>query len=254
MSGFLYFIPRTPSIDDFRQLGLGYAFDQAPAMTMISGEQGPGGQSGTVYHRCEGPTLPQPLEWRAAAGGYWVGWHAGYAPGPTDLRRGNIEISRGGFVRLRDEHDWLIPLVCVCTVRDSSRRSGLPQIPLRSNDGAAIEWQVDPRYRALVEQAARFSNVFNDDEAEPYNPDATLEFCAALLGVYYRIGFEEILALQLLDHPRCELVITTAIDAYERLLGVLSDDTVAELEAAGMNWAGVRELIQRVNETGPGET
>jgi len=253
MSTFIYFLPRTATLDDWRGLGLAHAFDEPPAFALVGPERGPQGLSGTVFHRCPGPELPSPLVWSQAPGrNFWVGYHAHSRPGPDVLRR-PVDLGAGEAVqvKLRDGNWWSVPRVLVCTQRDPLRRDGLPRILAAGDDGQTEE-RDDTAYDGLRELAGAFLHSFQNADVPVLGHEETLMFCSLLLGVCYRVGPAEVLALELLDRASAELLAVEAIDGVERLLAVAEPGLVARAEAENWNWAHVQQM-QRLEEGNQGE-
>lgn len=239
MAGFYYFVAEVGGGRLWRELGLDYAFDGPPAQIEVGPDVGPDGRSGMVFTRQSATRLPQPIVWeKSRCGRFWVGWHEPDPPGPEDLLKG-ISLTAAFNVRLRDEHDWLIPLVLPCRQRNLTRECGLPQIYRLAKEGdqqgqRGIAEEVTPEYVPLIEEAEQFWAVFKDESCPAIETERVLTFCVHLLQVSYRIGVDEVLALGLLDKQTAEGMVLAAIDAMERIKAEMPAELASVAEDAGL--------------------
>ncbi len=178
-----WFLPTRATLTHWRELPQArYALPRDPALTEVGRAIGPDGLSGTVFHDGAAPALPE-LTWRKSRrAALWIGWATAMRPGPADLQRGGV----AGFpVQLADGAQWIIPLV----------PGGLPRVP--TPDGPVA----DPRYADLIETADRVRKMFAGDDSA--GAGLTARYAYDLLGVAYRLGPDEIEALDLFgDDPR----------------------------------------------------
>ena len=231
MAGFFYFLEGAASLQHYGNAGLGDRFELTPIRTPVGSKVGPDGRSGIVFHRYGGDTLPTPLgPWhKARRGNYWIGWHRPSQPGPADLRRDKI--IDGWEIELRDGKRWLIPLVLPCTELDPERRSGLQRSYRLAGESIAAD--VAPEYRPLVERAERMLACATTGEGLP---DATeqVEYIAAVLSVCYRIGADEIAALELGGPIEGTRIMQLTIDMNERVRAALTPEERDAIDAQGL--------------------
>lgn len=212
MSGLYYFFPRIGGLGMFQAAGLSDRFASPPQFCEIGADVGPEGLCGMVFHRTGMATLPRPIEWHATDGEYWIGWHPARRPRPQDFERGGD--CRAKPVKLRDGREWQVPLVLECTDIDPTRRCGLPLEP-RVIDGvttwAPLAEHDELRFDAfrLVERLME-NGTFTIENALPY--------VARVLGVRYRIGEPELVALRLIDEETAREVMLASVDWEHRVL------------------------------------
>ena len=217
---FFYFFPRCGGLGLIDEAGLVNRFARPPVTTEVVAESnGPQGLPGCVFHVGTTSYVPPGLTWAKAkykpACEWWLGWDAGRIPGPNELARG-LSLTWEGGVTLADGKTWRVPLLLPCRMRDARRECGLPQIYGFSRREDGDPRLTDPVYEPLLQRAALFLEAF-EGRAESPPPPETFEFCAALLGVGYRIGPEELLRLRLMTVEQGERIINIAIDAAERV-------------------------------------
>jgi len=226
-----YFVSRAATIDDLIRLRIAHAFDGPPTVREVDSSIGPEGRSGTVFYGAPVHDLPRPIEWRATRNPeLWVGWHAAARPGPHELRRPGMGNAGASLVRLGDGQQWMIPRVLACTKR-GPRTDTLPEVYCVNDDGQAGT-RTDQRYDTMVVVAQRLLTAWETGDWAATPGADNIDFCGALLGVCYRIGPEELLALELLTPENVELIILEAIDALERLKANAPDELRALVERA----------------------
>lgn len=210
-----YFIPspRDRGATALDELGL---LDRFPAgqlrQTPYNGDVGGEKRSGTLWHRKDLPKDASRLEWHQSVdGAWWLGIDRDNPPTPEWLARPRM--IAGMPVRLRDGNMWLIPRVWPSRLHDESRACGLPLEPMKGQDGA-VRYSVQREYAALVQQAQEWLELVQSDAGTTRD---MFGFCAALLGVGYRVGPTEVLALRLLDSDSSMELIAVAIDLLEHL-------------------------------------
>ena len=220
MSGFLYFIAGNAAGRQFSALGLdGRLGSDGMEQLRVNADDSPTGMPGVVFTSPSPAGLPKPIDWHSTPDGkYWIGWHKHSRPGPDDLRN---DVEAAGFnVELCDGNRWRVPLVVPFRDIDRERESGLPQVyalageSTASRNGREYAETVKSEYMPLVEEAEKFLAALHDDSDAP-RPDM-VGYCARLLGVCYRIGLREMLALGLLDKECAEMMVFGSIDCGER--------------------------------------
>ena len=131
-----------------------------------------------------------------AADGYWIGWEKERPPSPQELAR--TKTLAGDEVTLTDGQQWTIPVLhgAFLTLPTRWRRSG-----------AEVTEEVDPQYAELCAKAVEWMDYCKamdkpDSEAETsaarWGIVECFDYCAAVLGVNYRLGVDEVSALGLI--------------------------------------------------------
>lgn len=217
MSGFLYFLPGTMSPRRFDELGLTARVRPARSVVTVGPELGPDGLTGLIMHDEETSRLPQPLEW-FDQGDYWLGFHRGYPPAPERLDR--EEMLGSHAVLLLDENEWRVPMVWPCRDRDPDRMQELPNVyqGIRleaQEEPTGIREEVQPAYRYVIDAARKIAPYVLEDDAPELPSREAVPFCAVLLGVNYRIGLPEVLALGLLGARQVLNMLRIAFDIDE---------------------------------------
>jgi len=237
MAGLFYFIEGHCGIEQWRALGLESRLAGGPTICECTAEIGPAGKVGTIFHKYAGNGLPRPLDWTPAAGGaYYVGLHRHGRPGPAELFNGT-RITAGARVKLRDGDWWLVPCVRACRERDPQRGDGLPRMY-----GADGTERVPDEYHELVERAERVRAALLDENG-PGVPEAeALALVGGVLGVCYRVGTAELLALGLLDKANVELIAAEAVDLIEWFKAALPPAAAQRADDLGLSWAAVQQL------------
>jgi len=239
MSGFYYFVAEVGGGRLWRELGLDYAFEGPPAQIEVGPDVGPDGRSGMVFTRQSATKLPRPIVWeKSRSGKFWIGWHEANPPGPEDLRNG-VSLTAAFTVRLRDERDWLIPLVLPCRQRNPTRECGLPQVYRLSGEAdkegrRGVAEEVTPEYVPLIDEAKQFWTVFKHESQPAIETERVLTFCVHLLQVSYRIGLDEVLALELLDKQIAQAMVLAVIDATERIKSEMPAELASVAEKSGL--------------------
>ncbi len=240
MSGFYYFFPRSCGIQAIDEAGLSYAFPRPPTMTEVGPAAGAAGLAGTVFHAGETPTLPA-LTWRDSEKGWWVGWSPAARPTERHLRK-DVTPSTSGWVRLADGAEWEIPLIVPCNALDPRRTSGLPLV-FTAAAGVELDqrkaWpdfmsqqrvlRVAAPYQALYAWAERLREIGMTRPKE-WPHDQTVSFCAALLGVVYRVTEEEVIALELLTPAAAKIMLHIAFDVVESARAEMSGENRAAFD------------------------
>lgn len=216
----VYYIPETGGHDLLQQRGLAGRFVRRPAVHVMP--RGPDGGGGTAFAT---DAVPPDLQWHVAPdAGWWVG-----IPTPRPTPAAHLrprQTATGLQITLGDGQDWVIPLLVPCTARDPQRAMTLPQAPRRA--GPALVWRPRSEYDALVRTAHDFLAAFLDPAAPPVPQPQVLAYCVAVLGIFYRLGEPEILALDLLTPDTAQELVLATIDAAERALSMLDASAVRE--------------------------
>lgn len=239
-----YFTPRTANIDDVQVLNIAHAFDRAPTIMEVDGTVGPDGRPGTVFHCSPNNALPIPVHWVGTRrDDLWVGWHRTSRPGPHALRRPGASPLAATRIQLADGHWWLIPRVTACTQRDAGRQDTLGRVYV--NEDGRTGMRLNPIYESVRRQAEIASEAWRGPGLQTLSADEIVDLCGAVLSVCYRIGPEEVLALELLTPRLAELVIGEAVDALEWMkanAGPGMEEAVAELDRSNATFAVVQAL------------
>lgn len=212
MSGFVYYLPGLTAVNrvDLERVGL---WDRLPRFAFRAPVSGPDGGNGAMVATCSAACRYQESEqeWRDA-GGYWVGWTPGTAPGPADLERG--QLVGGHWVRLSDGRDWLVPVA-----RAFPAGTALPERLILGPTGEVVTERL-PEYAALYAGAERAWGLFvaqaspedAEDDGEPWTLIEQMDLAATALGVNYRVTRLEVAALGLLTTRNVGEVCAALID------------------------------------------
>ena len=138
---------------------------------------------------------------------YWLGLELNDArPAPEDLVR---EVGFGGYeIELNDQHAWRIPMLRRWSANKCEHVSALPK-SLRPINGRIRE-AVNPQYEHLDVMAAKIWEAFVHEEQVTF--DDIFFRASALLGVNYRIGFEEAAMLGLFNSANALRTLMLGID------------------------------------------
>lgn len=198
----------------------------------------PGGVAGYLFRHPDA-LLPALLDWHRFGDGQYVGWTPGQPPGPDDLDRG---LSMSALeIELRDAPPWKFPRVLTETALDADREPGLPDILTV----AGVDDSVERPYSVLVGRAESIRDRLTAG-VETDIPVLTelIEYVASLLGVHYRIGLAEVLALDLLTHTTIDQMILASIDGLESLRSAVFAQT-GQRGRAAIRRAGSRRSVRR---------
>lgn len=209
MSGFYYLFTKLGGVRLLEGARLTDRFENPPTFAEVGPDIGPGGLGGILFY--DGGVIPKGINWHASIlrdgnqPAFYVGWHPLAKPGPADIER---TVTLSGFkVKLRDSNEWLIPLVLPCVALDPVRKPGIPCEPV--NDDGAIMWRPLAKYAGLIHDAQRALDYALDNSLPKIDPT---EFCAALLNCGYRIGLDEMLAMQLIDSDSASKMVLASLD------------------------------------------
>jgi len=234
MRRFLYFLPGVPGANKqmLQDRGLlnrftthGGTLIEHAVTQVLSGPDGGGGcivAAGGYPPVCE----PGKQLWMQGEK-FWAGVET-LAPGPDDLIR---DIVMAGYeIVLGDNNLWRVPLIRRWDVDQGGHVSALPKSVRNvvgadgSNMGALA---INPNYVHLDKIADRVWLNFIENRTVPMGE--ALAICAALLGVGYRLGAEEIGLLGLVDE---ELMV--------KLAGLCLDAPVIEAQVAKRSYEGLQ--------------
>ena len=207
---FVYFFAGGGGHDLLDGFALRTRFDGLPAVSVLGPEgRGPDGRAGVVFHAAR--RLPGDLVWQPEPGEpapYWVGWDPAAVPRPAELQRPLTVV--GNWVVLGDAQKWLVPLLHGAPGRPEH---GLPLEPGVGPDGRVIA-VLNEEYAALRAEVLALQGLL---ASWPDRADETFDFCVRLLGVAYRVGAAEVLALGLFDCDLQAAVIGASLDLFARL-------------------------------------
>lgn len=239
---FLYFVegmdPAAPP-RAWADRGLGYAFADKCAPSVVEIQEGPGGASGALaaVGSPEGLAYePAVQEWQLAEAvgpGVWIGWPKDrkQLPGPRDLMRRSVCVE-GYPVRLGDGNLWDIPVVRRAPNASQVNRTALPLVVKIGADGAArseVRADYEGLWRmSLVLRDSLFGtvdaqgNVTRPDFVDPFD---LLRLGALALAVNYRVGLYEVSALELIDTENAKEIGDAVLDGpnLKRFLDEWSD-------------------------------
>jgi hypothetical protein len=224
VAGFLYYVPSGTSAAteaDLAAIGLGEILVAGTAHCPVTG--GPDGGAGVVLAgESDGKQrvgyYPDRQTWRQAPGqSWWLGYVTDDKPTPADLQRADAV---GGYVvTLEDGNGWTVP------VARSMRGNGtLPAQLDLSSDGKLMRRPL-ARFEALCAGAERVWTYFNcvrdvlsggGDVTESQDLESQTEqlwpVAIDALGVNYRVGVIEVVALGLLTDQNVVQVWQALID------------------------------------------
>jgi hypothetical protein len=193
---------------------------------------GPDGQVGSVFHEY-GESVPAALTWRllagcesSARGNVWLGWDSADPPGPDDLRRNAFQGGRFTPVKLADGNVWSVPVALPL----DGKTHGLPERIVNVDADGLPVFQLAPEVEPIVELARKHLAAFGGEASAPPPSADTFTFCVALLGVAYRLGPDEVLALGLFGHEEVNDTVLAGIDGWLRLKAALEAITAAKAE------------------------
>lgn len=197
MAGFLYFVPDVPAVPAsmLAALGLDRVMDgvrQGPI------DSGPGGRGGVLL--ADGasdspslaylPTIQRWIPVQREGASYWIGFVTDAPPAAGDLSR-ERQIA-GVDVVLCDGSAWLVPVA-----RLLAGGSGLPR-RYGFDDAGNMALTVEGRYRRLWDLALAFFERYVIERISVTHAEL-LTLASEALGVNYRVGMSELVALGLLD-------------------------------------------------------
>lgn len=204
---FLYFISGSSSSnvmesEAFGSGGLQIVFRDCLDELVFAESKGPGGVPGVLVYALP-ITREKPFalrfredqqEW-IDCGTHWLGIQRDCGPSPDGLQRKKILESYQYY--LADGREWYCPKI---------RRLDMPLVPAfwKVNKGT-FRLEVKEQFVDVWEKSADWTN-----RAMPL-PEV-MENCALLLGLNYRVGLNEISAMNMLDNKAAHDVILAAID------------------------------------------
>lgn len=219
MGRFLYFLPGlTGSLDAGRIKqqcpGLRYALS-GPSVPARGCSGGPNGGEGLLAAYGESGGLdyqPATQTWcemagvAALAGGGrpWLGFETASPPGPGDLLR-EVHCTENHPVTLGDGNSWGIPVV-----RRYPNGTALPQVIVLGKRGP--EARIKREYEALYQLAVALAEDLYGEPATLLDSGKLLCMASLALSVNYRLGPDEISALELLDTQNVQEIAKALID------------------------------------------
>ena len=203
----MYYVPghQDPTLEQIREWGLGYAFEQSPECRLVS--RGPLGSdlgAGCIFHdpkRNVGVQFrlnEEEQHWRrietrqGKEPEIWLGWNKEAPPKPSDLER---ESMLPGFtVKLADGNDWTLPVVCRFDWETNDRLSVLPSYFDIDSRGRLVMGEIQERHRWLWEltQPAWDAMLTEAD----FDDQAALAIVGGLYSANYVVNAMEMLALR----------------------------------------------------------
>lgn len=242
MAGFLYFVP-TVSLDlETWPSAVRQRLEGAPGSPEFRRVvEGPGGVAGQVVAvgGVELGYYPERQEWWPAEG-WQLGWYRGELPGPEVLRREDrlhgrrIEVAGGEWylpidsdpVTLGDGCSWYLPILGPDWARHQTVPMTLQPRPAAGGGYEGVALAPLARYRAVCAESEYWHQVVL--EGSRFDRWRFLRFAADCLACNYRVGVEEVAAL--------ELISTSPVLTAEVLLTVTGAKRVlAALEASKKN-------------------
>lgn len=232
MSAFLYYLPGSPTNDDFKA-ARGYALVAGIARTQCS--RGPDGAAGTI---AADPALIDPAQIKfQAAGQIWkkcplragfVGYWKDNPPAEARLRR---EPLLAGHTVTAGGQDWTIPAARQYEEDADGYLISFSPVPRTLTLDAAGKWtpgDVTPRFRELWQLAGAFLDAEDQAVAEA-PPDKKIvsfhfeqldAFAEAAWTANYRVSPIELDLLGVYDHNSRQAVVDAVLDrdTWARLL------------------------------------
>jgi hypothetical protein len=140
----------------------------------------------------------------AGGGRPWLGFETASPPGPGDLLR-EVHCTENHPVTLGDGNSWGIPVV-----RRYPSGTALPQVIVLGKRGP--EARIKREYETLYQLAVALADdLYGDGEAK-LDAGALLVMASLALAVNYRLGPDEISALELLDTQNAQEIAGAIID------------------------------------------
>lgn len=133
-------------------------------------------EKGKITGYEDGPTL------------YWIGREKASPPTPLDVQR--EKLIYGHPVKLADGKEWTIPVVGPYQTRLPRTFAPAP--------GKRLTMVVREQYAAIFTESEKWHALARTPNAE-YDWHDAFSYAVGLLGVNYRVGFWEVLALGLID-------------------------------------------------------
>lgn len=206
---FLYYVPGASEATvkespAFSEGGLQIVFRDCLEALAFAPSKGPDGEPGLLLYAI--PTSrekPFGLRYRPSdqtwidCGTHWIGIQNDSPPQPEGLRRKKVLDSYS--YAMADGREWLCPKI---------RRGGMPLVPAywKINQGN-FRLEVKEEFADIWEQSADWAGTVR---AISYME--AFQICALCLGLNYRLGVNEISALNMLDMATSRDVILAALD------------------------------------------
>ena len=212
---FLYYLPGVPGVSEqsLANLGLRSRFASCEHAGLIEHsvsqvEDGPKGRGCIVARGHPAEYSPERQIWTEGEV-FWVGYEKGMAPGPEDLAR---EVGHAGYpIILADEREWRAPRLWSWDRAQCCHTPNLPRAFAKKNGRMVLI--VRPEFKQYDDLAGWVWDAYLAETTLPL--DRLVENCATLLGMNYRLGVEEILALGLLDESHALNMCLLCIDYPE---------------------------------------
>ncbi len=214
MPGFLYFIPKLDERFNpetcrkpFRDERLHVIFRDA-SITQANPIAGPEGIRGAIFAATNDhyPATMVKFEnakqvWRKCGDTHWLGYWKETPPSPEDLKR--PKTISGERVTIAGQ-EWIIPLT-------GPRGINLPSAFDFGDDG---KWNPveDEEYRDLMKLSEEMMDALGDSEYDAVKQmELSLQFCADLLSVNYRVSNREVGMLRLLKTETVRDILQKAL-------------------------------------------
>lgn len=220
----LYFVENLTALgrDKLGEVGLAHAWDEGDELGVRQVNAGPCGTNGVVLsrqaERCA--YLPDDQDWAEISPAFgrrrWVGWWKSERPTAESLARSTQ--CPGKELRLADGSTWIVPQAL--QVLDGVPTRTVPAKLRRLPDGRWVLGDPLDRYRRLWQIACSIVERSNPHAERPSISVQYDELCE-VLGTNYRLGPDEVGALQILDSDPATFAAIVAIvidqDGFEEL-------------------------------------
>lgn len=238
MAAFLYYVSgdTAPTKESLCELGFPFA-DEAglPGCACV----GPDGQRGHVFALQEPPGFQgerprvgyyvDRQAWKLAYNrSLWVGWETAKPPKPVDLQR--KDIVTGHRVRMLDGNDWLVPV--------ARQLTGTPAVGrVFGLDGAGNNGRtVHAKHAALWDLAKRIWDTMFTEADDHIGDDDCLTAVSLALSINYRLGEQELRALELVSDEELAQCVRAIVD-YPTLEAFLREQDAAQKKTRGLEVA-----------------
>lgn len=208
VKGFLYYIPNGKLVQtkDLEGMGLQHLDGLPIECGEVGNGAGIGNTNGVIFSCADGIRVgyyPDKQVWKKTSAGYWIGYYTEGKPGPADLLRAS-DIPTVD-VLLGDENYW-----------GFTPEAGLPKSLGLGDDGHLAQFPLS-KYDAVYEACAWLSAFYKGEYGEMAPFEEVIPHLVTCLGVNYRIGYFEALALNLFRTDNAQAVAHVA-------LGYIFDD------------------------------
>lgn len=147
-------------------------------------------------------------QWTKVGDSLWIGIDKIFPPTPADLARKTIY--KGYKIRLGDGNEWEIPIIR----RPDSGQSNLPR-DMYWDEVGNFTLKLLAEYQEIWDKTARIARLFYDPEATDFgyiDLDEALTIALEALGLNYRVGRPEQMALRLINTANWEACLGAMVD------------------------------------------